>query len=92
MKNHMASNRKAAKGASAGSPRSYSDLYRNSREAATNSEPAKAGQPAASTMAVSRQTSIDWRGEYGHVLSDLRRLGLISGVLIVAMIIAGYFL
>ena len=88
----MASNRKAAKGASAGNPRSYSDLYRNSRDAATSSEPTKAGQSAASTVAVNRQTSIDWRGEYGHVLTDLRRLGVISGVLVVAMIIASYFL
>ena len=88
----MASNRKAAKGASAGNPRSYSDLYRNSRAAATSSEPAKAGQSAASTVAVNHQTSIDWRGEYGHVLTDLRRLGVISGVLVVAMIIASYFL
>ncbi len=34
----------------------------------------------------------DWRDEYGYVLTDLRKLLITSGVLVVAIIVIGFFI
>lgn len=92
----MANNRKTSKGASSGRPRSYSELYRNSREGAPKPPSVNNGQPAASATPVNRTEigpdASDWRADYGYVMDDLRRLSIISGVLIAVMIVASFFI
>ncbi len=86
----MAGNRKPSKGISSGRPRSYSDLYRNSRDgvsvtATENGETAGVGVSASTR-------NINWGRDYGYVVDDLRRLGIVTGVLVIAMIVVGFVL
>lgn len=55
-------------------------------EAAT---PATTSRKAATTSAASSQ-AVDWHGEYGEVLGDLRRTFLIFAGLVVAMIVLSF--
>jgi hypothetical protein len=55
-------------------------------EAAT---PATTSRKAATTSAASSQ-AVDWHGEYGEVLGDLRRTFLIFTGLVVAMIVLSF--
>ena len=90
----MASNRKNPKGASAARPRSYSELYRNSREgvAAPQSTSEKPTTVNVSSSPISRNEPLDLRHEYAYVMDDIRRLGLITGVLIAIMVVASFFI
>lgn len=90
----MASNRKSPKGASAARPRSYSELYRNSREGVAAPQPTNDKQAAASvaSMPINRNDPVDLKHEYSYVMEDLRRLGLITGILVAVMIVASFFI
>jgi hypothetical protein len=69
-------------------PRSYSDLYKESGQG----EPASVEQVAsAENVAASAQT-VDWSEEYGYVFKDLRHLALVSVVLFLGLLVVGYFL
>jgi hypothetical protein len=48
--------------------------------------------PAAAVDDTQVLSTGDWREEYGYVLSDLRKLLLTSGVLLVAIIVIGFFI
>ncbi|RIK45011.1 MAG: hypothetical protein DCC55_00595 [Chloroflexi bacterium] len=83
----MATERKrsrARRSASAGQPRSYSELYKSSSAA-----PPATGQPASAVAPKTVQT-VDWVGEYGYVITDLRRLLIVSAVLFGLIILAGF--
>lgn len=76
-----------------GVSRSYSQMYKSS--AAGASAPAtaaavKAGDSVPATLRGSDE--VDWRGEYGYVLDDLRLLAIVTSVLVVAIVVAGIFL
>jgi len=102
----MAAPNKKTKSKSSGSPRSYSEIYKNSAATAAPAGAPVAGAPAthsagaAATVAATAtgkesatlgSDSVDWRGEYGYVLSDLKRLGLVTGIIAGAIIIVGFF-
>lgn len=90
------------KGASAGEPSSYSKLYKSSAAGvgavpAAEKTPVKVDKRADGTVAsvpapAAAKDTVDWKAEYGYVLSDLRRLGLVTLGLVVAIIVAGFFL
>lgn len=101
----MATNKSKAprKGASAGEPSNYSKLYKNSaagagavpaaeKTPATAEKRAKTAVASAAPAAGGVKDTVDWKGEYAYVLSDLRRLGLVTLGLVVAIVIAGFFL
>lgn len=90
----MASNRKNPKGASAARPRSYSELYRNSREGVATPQPTNEKQTTASVSStpIIRNEAPDLKHEYAYVMDDLRRLGIITGVLIAIMVVASFFI
>jgi hypothetical protein len=85
----MANTRKTNRSATGGRPRSYSHLYKQSRQTLVN----VAEQTSSDTVsAPSKRLQIDWSTEYGYIMSDLKRIGIVAGVLVVAMIVAGYVL
>ena len=96
----VSKNKPPRKGASAGEPSNYSKLYKSSAAGAgVNAAPTPAKVTKKSSAAetpsapVARdKDTVDWRGEYGYVLSDLRRLGLVTLGLVIAIVIAGFFL
>lgn len=89
---------KSTKKSSGGSPRSYSEIYKNS---ATTGAPA-AQKPSAATAAsksaaknvsvLSGSDSVDWWGEYGYVLNDLKFLGLVTASLLLGIIVISFFM
>lgn len=93
---------KSSKKNSGGSPRSYSEMYKSS---ATTGAPAAQTPAAAATKSVAPKStpvkggaaladgnSVDWWGEYGYVLNDLKVLGLTTLGLLVAIIVVGLFM
>ncbi|NJN84393.1 MAG: hypothetical protein HC802_20350 [Caldilineaceae bacterium] len=90
----MASN-KSQKKKSGGRPRSYSEVYKSS-DAKTS--PGNGSKPVASANSASEAVessvaggkkgsdSVDWQGEYGYVVKDLRKLLIVSGALFVVII------
>lgn len=68
-------------------PRSYSDLYKSDDTAQVNTMAAVAGSAPGKSSDV-----VDWQSEYGYVVSDLRRLLIVSGLLFAAIIVAGFFI
>ena len=77
--------------ASAGQPRSYSELYKsdNVRPVSTVATPVRrvvvAKTPASATSALS------WEQEYTYVARDLRMLGIVSAILFGSIMISGFF-
>lgn len=95
---------KSRKKSSGGSPRSYSEVYKSS---ATAGAPAvQMAAPAGAPKSVAAQSlsaksaapvltgsdTVDWWGEYGYVLNDLRNLGLVTASLLLAIIVVGLFM
>lgn len=77
-------------------PRSYSELYGN-RETPISSATAatKAAPSIRKTEEVAPQRgsdTVNWKGEYGQVLGDVRQLLIISAALFALMIVLGYLL
>jgi hypothetical protein len=86
-KDSMATERKRSRtrrSVSTGQPRSYSELYRSQ----PSGQPAT-GQPA-NAVAVKTTETVDWASEYGYVITDLRRLLIVSAVLFGLIILAGF--
>ena len=88
---------KSNKKSSGGAPRSYSEVYKSS---ATSGAPAvQTTAPASATKATSKvaapalsgSDSVDWKGEYGYVISDLRLLGMVTGGLLVGIVVLSFF-
>ena len=78
---------------SGGSPSNYSEIYKKS---AANAAPpvvaADAGAAAAAVAAPARTSDeVDWKGEYGYVVNDLKRLGIITAFIAGAIIVVGFF-
>lgn len=78
---------------SGGSPSSYSEIYKKSASNATAPIVASDGSASAAAVAAPARTSdeVDWKGEYGYVISDLKRLGLITALIAGAIIVVGFF-
>lgn len=91
----MAPQNKKTKSKSSGSPRSYSEIYKSTAAtaapvAASTSAGAVASAPAKDAKLLGSD-SVDWRGEYGYVLDDLKRLGLVTAIIAGAIIVVGFF-
>lgn len=93
--------RKRRKGAAAGRPASYSQLYKDDNSIKidlddTGDESVAGGKAggANSGGATSGKgsDSIDWQGEYRYVLRDLRTVLLVSVLIFAVMISVGVFL
>ncbi len=89
---------KSSKKKSSGSPRSYSEVYKSS--ATTGAPVAPQSVSAGATKSVATRSSapalasgetVDWWGEYGYVLNDLKYLGLVTLGLLIAIIVVGFF-
>ena len=72
---------------SAGTPRSYSELYKGQ-----STLPEAAATTAAATAAVLTEEKVNWTQEYDYVYRDLRYLGIVSAALLVAMLAIGFFI
>lgn len=99
---------KKKQGTSAANPRSYSEIYKNSAATATSQPAATAASNAsanggskavaevrkadAPVAALAGSDTVDWKGEYGYVLDDLKYLGIVTASLVGAIIVAGIFL
>lgn len=59
---------------------------------AAKSNGAAARKPEAASVAVATSDDVDWKGEYGYVLDDLRFLGIVTASLVAAIILVGIFL
>lgn len=78
---------------SAGTPRSYSELYKGQStlpEAAATT--AATAATAAATAAVLTEEKVNWTQEYDYVYRDLRYLGIVSAALLLAMLVIGFFI
>jgi hypothetical protein len=51
--------------------------------------PTPGGETAAAAPAA---PAVDWDKEYHYILKDLRQLGIVSGVLVVLLLVAGFFI
>lgn len=74
-------------------PRNYSDFYKNDQSGASEPTGANAASPtpvAATTLRGSH--AVDWTKDYGYVAHDLRKLLLVSGVLLALILIASFFI
>ena len=92
----MANDKGRNKKKSGGRPRSYSEVYKNS-----DATPSSGGgaAPTASASEANKESSaaggakgsdlVDWQGEYGYVVKDLRTLFIVSGVLFAVIIGVG---
>jgi len=80
-------------------PTNYSQMYKSAAAGVSVSDVI----PAASSATATRQADqvstraktsdeVDWTHEYSYVLKDLRRLGLVTVALIIAIIVAGIFI
>lgn len=75
---------------SGGSPRSYSEVYKSS--AASVAAPVVVADGSAAAAAPARTSDeVDWKGEYGYVVADLKRLGIITAAIAGAIIVVGFF-
>ena len=93
----MAAQNKKTKSKSSGSPRSYSEIYKNSAATAAPIDGALASATVTAASASTKESatlgsdSVDWRGEYGYVVADLKRLGLVTAIIAGGIIIVGFF-
>lgn len=84
--------RRKPNSAAGGNPNSYKHLYKGE---AGQSLPSSATESAAkeSTAQVGKDSdSVDWKGDYSHVIRDLRMLFIVSILIFVVMIGAGYMI
>lgn len=77
--------------AAGGTPNSYKHLYKG--EAGQSLPSSTESVAKESTVQVGKDTdSVDWKGDYSHVIRDLRTLFIVSILIFVAMIGAGYMI
>jgi hypothetical protein len=75
--------RKRRSSRSRGNPRNYSQIYQDDKTIETE---APAAVPATT------EESVDWVGEYGYVVQDLRLLAVVSALIFIGMIGVGLLL
>lgn len=90
----MATNKSGKRTAGSNVARNYSALYKNAAAGASAApvqltKDAKEGEKVLAVLRTS--DDVDWRGEYGYVLTDLRTLGIVTGVLVIAIVVVGLF-
>ncbi len=78
--------RRRAKSAITGNPNSYKHLYQDG----AGQTLAAAPEAAAAVTSGKSSDSVDWKSDYGHVIRDLRLLFIVSILIFVAMIGAGF--
>ncbi len=76
--------------AGAGEPSNYSQLYKSS--AAGAPVVVSAGPAEETTIVLKDSNAIDWKGEYSYVLTDLRKLLIVTLALAVGILVLGFFL
>lgn len=79
--------RTSKQSASAGTPRSYSELYKGQ-----STLPDAAPAVTATAEAVLTERKVNWTQEYAYVYRDLRYLGIVSAALLLAMLVIGFFI
>lgn len=94
--------RKRRKGAAAGRPANYSQLYKGDNEITVDIDDESADGSELSSSAGAANVggrasgkssdSIDWQGEYRYVLRDLRTVLVVSLLIFAVMIGVGVFL
>ncbi|MEZ4660696.1 MAG: hypothetical protein R2911_24345 [Caldilineaceae bacterium] len=88
--------RDRSKSISSVQPRNYSEYLKKSEGAAANVVPEQPAAPTRSTRvtvpAGKGSETVDWQGEYGHVLRDLRTMFIVTVFLFAVMIGTGFFL
>ncbi len=88
---------KSNKKSSSGAPRSYSEVYKSSAATGAPAVQTTAATPATKSAtktaspALSGSDTVDWYGEYGYVLSDLKLLGIVTAGLLVGIIVLSFF-
>lgn len=86
---------KNTKKKSGGSPQNYSEIYKKSASTVTAPIVASDGSAtAAAAVAAHPGTGddVDWKGEYGYVINDLKRLGIVTAVIAGGIILIGFFI
>lgn len=96
---------KKKQGKSSANPSNYSEIYKSSAATAAQQVPAPAPangsngksasatrKPEAPQAALAGSDTVDWKGEYGYVLDDLRYLGIVTGSILIAIIVVGLIL
>ena len=77
------------------SPRSYGDMFKDQPGGNTIPTPSSGKKSKASALAsaaVKGSDTVNWEGDYAYVLKDLRWLLILSGVLLAAIVAAGFIL
>lgn len=77
------------------SPRSYGDMFKDqagSNTIPTPSNGKKAKSSAAASVTMKGSETVNWADDYSYVLKDLRWLLILSGVLLAAIVAAGFVL
>lgn len=95
-----ASKRKSKRSTSRARPRQYSQLYKSEQNKSRQTERVGNVTVASNEVVEERHASqyakgsdtVDWKGEYGYVLRDLRILGVVSFILFAVIISAVFFL
>ncbi len=78
------------------SPRSYGDMFKD--QAGSNSIPTpstggkKTRAAAAASASLKGSESVNWENDYTYVINDLKWLLVLSGVLLAAIVAAGFIL
>lgn len=88
--NTKKTNRSRGRGAGAGEPRNYSQLYRAS--AAGSARVMTVTNDRETVTVIKNSSAIDWQHEYAYVFQDLRRLFIVTGVLVLAIIATQFIL
>lgn len=78
--------RKRSKSAITGNPNSYKHLYQDG----TGQTIAPSQEPVAVASTSKGSETVDWQSDYGYVIRDLRILFIVSALIFVVMIGAGF--
>ncbi|MEZ4713902.1 MAG: hypothetical protein R3A44_42350 [Caldilineaceae bacterium] len=88
--------RDRSKSISSVQPRNYSEYLKKTEGAASNvvpAQPSVSARPTRVAVASGKGSeTVDWQGDYGHVLRDLRTMLIVSVLLFAVMIGTGFFL
>ncbi len=79
---------------STGRPRSYSELYKNEPTATVSPTGLTTGKRSndSHVLVVKTPEVVDWKHQYGYVLSDLRRLLIVAVALIAIIVVVGFII
>ena len=90
-RNSSKSRRSRRTNVSSAKPRSYSELLKQEQQNATSVVAAPKPEPTPAPAPRSAD-AVDWQGEYGTVIADLRQLLVISAALFVLMLALGFII